>query len=136
MGIEYDLQQEQVDQLDLKQFVSIGLGISVRATVEKMQAQNQHCAIITEDGAPVGIFTDRDVIRRIIDAPETWHRPIDDFMTPSPLTVKSKDSVNAALSLMNREHLRNVPVVDNKGILVGNLSHYAIISYLAERFSI
>jgi CBS domain-containing protein len=82
----------------------------------------------------VGIFTDRDILRRVVDAAETWNHPIEEVMTPTPLTVNSTDSADTALNLMNERHFRNVPVLDETGAVIGNLTHYAIVKYLADHF--
>jgi CBS domain-containing protein len=67
---------------------------------------------------------------KIADNIETWHRPIDDFVRPSPFTVNGKDSLKTALTLMDEKQFRNIPVVDDQGRLVGNLTHHALIEYL------
>ena len=55
-------------------------------------------------------------------------------MTHSPLTVNATSRADMALALMDFKHFRNVPVVDDQGKVVGNLTHYAIIKYLSDRF--
>jgi CBS domain-containing protein len=134
MSLEQDLQNERVVHLDLNGFTRVEIGASVKTTVEKMRAEKHHCAVITDQGVLAGIFTDRDILQKIAGQPQTWNYPIEDFMTPAPVTVSLTDAANTALALMNREHFRNVPVVDEAGLVVGNLTHYAIIKYLADRF--
>ncbi len=134
MSFEQDLQKEQVAHLDLSNYTSVEIGISVRRTIEQMRAEKHTCALITDQGALVGIFTEHDILTKIVDDPETWILPIDDFITPAPLTVKAKDPLHIALALMEKNHFRNVPVLDEDGKLKGNLTHYAIIKYLADRF--
>ncbi len=135
MSLETDLQQEQVSHLDLKNFTRVGVGTSVKTTVEKMQAENQNCAVIVDDEqALVGIFTDRDILRKVVDNREVWDLPIDDVMTLNPLTVNSNSRADLALALMDFKHFRNVPVIDEAGKVIGNLTHYAIIKYLSDRF--
>ena len=134
MSLEYDLWQEQVIHLNLTEFTVVEIGTSVKTTIDRMRAENHNCAFITENGQLVGIFTDRDILRRVVDTPEIWQRPIDDVMTPDPLSVKLTDPADAALNLMNQNHFRNVPVLDEKGTVIGNLTHYAVIKYLADHF--
>ena len=134
MSLEQDLQHEKVRHLDLTQFTEVTVGTSVRDTVTQMQKKGHHSAIVTKDGALAGIFTDRDLLRRVVDVPQCWDHPIEKVMTPSPLTVNANDEAFAAMQLMDEKHFRNVPVVDNAGKVVGNLTHYAIIKYLADRF--
>lgn len=135
MSLEHDLQQEQVTCFDLMNFTSVEIGTSVKTTIEKMRAENQHCAIVVDKGSLVGIFTDRDVLRKVVDARDTWDLPIDDIMTPSPTSVNANDRADVALALMDYKHFRNIPVLDDQGTVVGNLTHYAIIKYLNDHFS-
>lgn len=134
MSLEKDFRQEQVVHLDAGTFTRVESGMPVKDVVEKMRRDNHNCAIITDNGALVGIFTDRDLLRKVVDVPDTWGQAIDSVMTPAPITVKSTAPAYAALELMDEKHFRNVPVVDENGLVVGNLTHYAIIKYLADRF--
>jgi CBS domain-containing protein len=134
MSLEYDLRQEQVIHLNLTEFTQVESGASVRATIEKMRQENHNCAFVTHQGRLVGIFTDRDILRKVVAAPESWDQPIETVMTAQPLTVNTSDPADTALNLMNEKHFRNVPVLDNKGTVIGNLTHYAIVKYLADRF--
>lgn len=134
MSLEQELQHEQVNHLDLSNFIAVEIGTSVKTVVEAMRTEQRNCAIVTDQGALVGIFTDHDILIKVAANPDTWQLPIDDFITLAPLTVNAADPVDKALALMNKNHFRNVPVLDDAGQVVGNLSHYAIIQYLANRF--
>ncbi|GAB4424570.1 MAG: hypothetical protein Kow0031_03600 [Anaerolineae bacterium] len=134
MSLENDLQQEQVMHLDVGSFTVVESGTSVKDTVEKMRAEKHNCAIITKGGTLAGIFTDRDLLNKVVNAPNLWANAIDAVMTESPITVNAHDPAYQALDLMDEKHFRNVPVVNSQGQVVGNLPHYAIIKYLADRF--
>lgn len=135
MSLENSLKQEQVIHLDLNRFSAVEVGTTVAETVRKMRNADHHCAIVhNEEGDLVGIFTDRDILSKVVDAPEMWDKPIEQFMTSSPITVDSMDPAYKALALMDSKHFRNVPVVDQNGVIIGNLTHYAIIKYLSDRF--
>ena len=134
MSLERDLQSEQVIHLDLSGFTEVESGTTTRATVDLMQQNGHNCALILQEGAIKGIFTDRDVLRKVVDAPAVWDGPIDTVMTPNPVTVHASDPADKALQIMDDHHFRNVPVLDNDGQVIGNLTHYAIIKYLADRF--
>ncbi len=134
MSLEQDLQQERVIHLDISKLTQVQAGTTVKEVVAKMRQDGRNCAIILKDEAITGIFTDRDLLRKVVDAPETWDMPIDNLMSDSPISVNASDPAYAALDLMDQKHFRNVPVVDNNGKLVGNLTHYAVIKYLADRF--
>lgn len=120
--------------LDVGSFTIVKSGTTVKETVQKMRTENHNCAIVTKDDALVGIFTDRDLLNKVVNVPNLWAGPIDAVMTESPITVNTNDPAYQALDLMDEKHFRNVPVVNNAGQVVGNLTHYAIIKYLADRF--
>jgi CBS domain-containing protein len=134
MSLEHDLRQEQVIHLNLTEFTEVESGTSVRATIKKMRQENHNCAFITNQGKLTGIFTDRDILRKVVDVPQSWDQPIETVMTAQLSTVNSSDAADAALNLMNEKHFRNVPVLDDKGSVIGNLTHYAVVKYLADRF--
>ena len=134
MSLEKDLQEEQVIHLDLTQFTAVKAGTSIKDTIEKMREGGHHSAVVTQDGVLAGIFTDRDIMRKVVDAPETWERPIEEAMTASPTTANADDSAYAAMVMMDSGRFRNVPIVDADGKVIGNLTHYAIVKYLADRF--
>jgi CBS domain-containing protein len=135
MSLEQNLRQEQVDSLELSDYISVEIGTSVRSVVEQMRSDNHNCAIVTDRGVLTGIFTDHDILIKIADNPETWNLPIDDFVRPSPFTVNAKDSLKTALTLMDEKQFRNVPVLDDDGNLVGNLTHHALVDYLTSHVS-
>lgn len=134
MSLERDLRAEQVAYLDLTSFVAAESGAPVRAVLDKMRQEGQGCALIALRGRLVGIFTERDVLCKVIDQPQSWEGPVSAVMTPSPDTVRPTEPVAAALRLMNRGHYRNVPVVEADGAIVGNLTHYAILGFFSDRF--
>jgi CBS domain-containing protein len=89
---------------------------------------------VLKNGRLVGIFTDRDVLKKVVDAPLTWDQPIERLMTRDPETVRPEEGVGEALQPMIAGHYRNVPVVAADGTLCGNLTHHAIIKFLSDRF--
>jgi signal-transduction protein with cAMP-binding, CBS, and nucleotidyltransferase domain len=134
MSLERDLRAEQVASLDLSFFVAAESSTPVRGVLDQMRKEGQGCALITQNRRLVGIFTERDVLCKVIDQPKRWEGPVSAVMTPSPDTVRPTEPVAAALRLMNRGHYRNVPVVEADGAVIGNLTHYAILGFFSDRF--
>lgn len=129
-----DLQQEKIIHLDLHEFSTVESGTLVRDVIETLRRERHNCALILRDGALVGIFTDRDVLRKVATQPTTWDQPVDEFMTPAPTTMTPDESGKKALELMEQGGFRNIPVVDADGTIRGNVSHYAFIKFLADHF--
>jgi CBS domain-containing protein len=70
--------------------------------------------MVVDDGALVGIFTERDAVFRVLapglDAKVTR---LAEVMTPAPVTVDPERSFGYALQLMHEHGFRHVPVVEN-----------------------
>ena len=133
MSLAQDLQQAQIESLDLSNYIVVEIGTSVKNVIEQMRSGNHNCAIVTDRDALIGIFTDHDILIKIADNPDTWNLPIDDFIRPSPFTLNAKDSLKTALTLLDEKQFRNVPVLNDDGNIIGNLTHQALVEYLAER---
>jgi CBS domain-containing protein len=133
-NVEARLLAEPVRRLDLSEFCLVTADTTVRKTIVRMRATNNHCAFIVGEGTHiVGILTDRDVLKRIVSHPETWDQPVSEVMTASPDTLSATATTNDALDMMATGHYRNVPVMDDDA-LVGNVTHFAVIKFLTEHF--
>lgn len=134
MSIEADLKNEKIFHLDLHEFSTVGRKTSVRDVIDTMRRERRNCALVLDGDALVGIFTDRDVLKKVVSTPELWDTPIEEVMTATPTTIDPQDSADNALQMMDDGHFRNVPVVDSDGQIRGNVSHYAFIKFLADHF--
>ncbi|MCA9899094.1 MAG: CBS domain-containing protein, partial [Anaerolineales bacterium] len=59
-----------------------------------------------------------------------------DIMTANPVTVTPDTSAADALWLMDEKKFRNLPVVGRDGKIRGNMTHQAVISFLAARYPV
>jgi CBS domain-containing protein len=134
MDLREDLLTEQVNHMDLSTFCVAQSGSTIREVVEKMRQENVNvCLIVTGDDL-VGILTDRDVLRKVAGKNEVWDKAVTTIMTPDPITIDPTASAAEALWLMDEKRIRNLPAVDGSGKVVGNMTHQAIINYLAARY--
>jgi len=106
---------------------------TVGQVVELMRDKSVGCVLVSEQGKIVGIFTERDLMRRVLAAGKSLDAPIRDFMTANPVAVSSKDPIEKAVRLMEEGGYRHLPVVD-QGKPVGILSVKRIVHYLVEHF--
>jgi len=78
----------------------------------------------TDHMIPIGFLTDRDIVIRVVAAGlEAGSVRVDQCMSLDVQTIGSNAPVTEALSMMERSHLRRLPVIDDTGCLVGILSH-------------
>jgi len=96
--------------------------ISVAEAARRMAKKNVGAVVVIEDGRLVGIFTERDVVFRVVarglDPAQTR---VGEAMTPSPLTIDAAERFGHALLIMHDNRFRHLPVIEN-GKLVGIVS--------------
>ena len=88
--------------------------------------------IVTDGPEPVGIFTERDVLKLAGAGASFGTALLRDVMTPSPLTVTPDVGILDAAQMMGARNLRHLPVVEG-GNLVGIVSIKDVLGFLAER---
>ncbi len=80
-------------------------------------------------------MTERDVLMKVVARDVTYEEPVDNFMTRDPLTLTLDDTVGEAISLMNRENIRNVPIINpTNGEAIALFRVQDVIDYLAEAY--
>jgi CBS domain-containing protein len=73
-------------------------------------------------GRLVGVITDRDIAIRHVAEGRGSDAPVRDVMSGGVITCTPDDSVDTVMELMGREQVRRVPIVDDRGSLVGVVS--------------
>jgi CBS domain-containing protein len=73
-------------------------------------------------GRLVGVITDRDIAVRHVAEGRTTDTAVRDVMSGGVKTASPEDSVESVMELMGREQVRRIPVVDDRGSLVGVVS--------------
>jgi CBS domain-containing protein len=87
-----------------------------------MKAGNVGAIAIVENGRLCGIFTERDVVYRVLaDELEPHATRLEQVMTPTPQTITPDRPFGHALHLMYEGGFRHVPVVEG-GKLIGMVS--------------
>ena len=109
--------------------------VSVLEAVHLMRDRHAGCVLVVRGGKLHGIFTDRDVVCRVVaagvDPAKTAVRRV---MTPTPETLRPSDSIAYALNLMTLGGYRHIPLVDKTGAPVGTVSMKDIVGYLVGFF--
>ena len=107
--------------------VSMPASRSVQEAAKEMASRSISCIVITEQKKPIGIVTERDLVRRIIakgKLPEDFE--LKDIMTKNPITVKPDASIVDAARMMKRNKIRRFPIIE-KGFLVGIITETDIL---------
>ena len=94
--------------------------------LEATQKMNEHgigALVVTEGDRVVGMFTERDVLRRVVScerAPHDIH--VGEVMTNEVVCCGPKEDVDEVRAVMKNRRIRHIPVCDGEGSLMGLIS--------------
>ncbi len=116
-----------VAELMAKVVVSVSPKEMFSSVVLLMREKNCSCILVSENGKPKGIITERDVVRFFAKAmmpeaatyPPFNNVPVSEEMTPEPVCVQETTSLYDALLLSRSRNLRHLLVVDENEKLAG-----------------
>jgi serine phosphatase RsbU (regulator of sigma subunit) len=104
----------------------------LQAVIRRMTEHRIGAVLLGRDGIVTGIFTERDLLRIAPDAPPSWRAsPVADWMTRDPHTISPDLGWEEAAVLLERLHVRHLPVVEN-GRAIGILSARQLMAFRAE----
>lgn len=116
--------------------VTVDQAVPVHEAIELMNRKNITAVIVTAAAKPGGIFTERDVLKRVaakeIDIKKT---AIKEVMTAPIIIMPRSALVGDVLAEMYHRDIRNMPVKDDQGELIGLLAMPEILQF-ARAFNI
>jgi CBS domain-containing protein len=134
MDLARNLKIESVSRLHPTPPLQVRPLATVADAVELMRAEQVGCVLVCADERLLGIFTERDLMRRVLAPGKALTEAVSSHMTPNPVVVNPKEPIGAAVRLMEEGGYRHLPVVDEVGRPLGVLSVKRIIHYLVEHF--
>lgn len=107
---------------------------SLAAAIQLMKAKGQGVVLVVDDGTLKGIFTERDVLNRIVGEPlDLEKEKLADYMTKDPETLTMQDKIAFVLNRMTMGGYRRVPIVDAQGKPCGLVSVKEVIQYIVSQ---
>lgn len=106
-------------------------GMTARDAAKLMQREDTGVLPVVENEQSrklVGLVTDRDIAIRVIGEGRDGETRISEIMSGDRLTTaRANDTVDRVMEAMGDEQVRRVPVVDERGSLVGIVSQADIV---------
>ncbi len=86
-------------------------------------------AVVIENGTPVGIVTEKDLISKIVARNKVPSEvSVEEVMSQPVITINPNTSLREAARIMMKKGIRRLPVVNNSGELVGIITDNDILS--------
>src|SRR3981081_1142666 len=108
MDLTRKLKSETVSRLFPSQPLLIQATQPVADAVKLMREKKVGCVLVCEQSRIVGIFTESDLLRRVLSQGRRLDTPMQECMTPDPVTVHPKDSISCAIKCMQKGGYRHL----------------------------
>ena len=105
--------------------------MTVRKAVKLMDENNIGVLPVCEDDRPIGVLTERDILRRVLAKGIDMDKyTVEDIMTKNPVTIAHDASILEATRLMSENNFRRLLVVKG-GKLVGVVTAKDVIEVMS-----
>jgi len=130
--VERSLMEETVGSLRPRAAVTLPTTATVGEAIQKMLACDIGAVlIVTDDDRLLGIFSERDLLTKVVDAPNHATKLLPQFMTPNPEAVRESDTLAFVLHKMDSGGYRHLPVLKN-GRPVGMISVRDMLRHITQ----
>jgi CBS domain-containing protein len=123
-----------VKQVNLSPGLKVSGKTPLAKVIESMRQEKSGCVVTVEGEKITGIFTERDLLTKVMNEKVDWNEPVSKFITPDPVTMKSDEPLRKALFLMRKKNFRHIPITGDQGELTGVLSVRNVIRLFSEHF--
>ena len=108
--------------------VTISPTATVMDAIRAMAGAKVGSVLVADGNHLEGIFSERDVMLRVVMEgrnPETTQ--VEEVMTAPVITIPVTTAGDEALKVMLEDHIRHLPVVDNRGDVLGIVSMRSLL---------
>ena len=107
---------------------------SLDEAISLLQTHRSGCLLVVDAaGKLLGIFTERDVVLRIINhGIDLKGSVVSEHMTKEPATATMTTTVAFALNMLSHGGFRNIPIVDDEGFPVGLMNVKNLVDFLVQ----
>ena len=92
---------------------------SIKYAGQILKAVGIGCIIVVDDGGPVGILTERDIVQKVVaDGLNPEETKVGDVMSRNLIILKKHNTVEEAVDIMDRNHIKKIPIAED-GQIVG-----------------
>jgi serine phosphatase RsbU (regulator of sigma subunit)/CBS domain-containing protein len=125
----------QVRHVMVRDPISVAPTAPLMDVIQLMSRHRIGAVLVGDKGRVDGIFTERDLLRYAAEAPHGWRqRPVSDWMTRELQTISADASWEDAVALMERIHVRHLPVMDHDRV-VGLVTARNLIAWRTEHLN-
>src|SRR5215510_16019457 len=101
---------QSVSVLQTDDYMVVSPFTPLSQAIEAMKEDEGGCVIVSDDGRVAGIFTERDLLTKVLGEKVDLESPISQWMQPNVETLSAEATIGDAVRLMNERSFRNIPL--------------------------
>jgi CBS domain-containing protein len=106
---------------------------SILDAVKLMQEKRVGALVVLDHGKPIGMFTERDVLNRVVACDcNPAETSVSDVMTKNIVVVNPDTTVEQAMAIISDKRMRHLPVMEGDELVgivsIGDLTHWLVKS--------
>ena len=113
---ETSVVEDKIGQVMSKPVRTVKLEEKLSAALVVMVKNDIGSVIVVEGQSPVGIVTERDVVRQILKRSQVLEEPVKQVMSKPVITGSTSMSVQEAIDLMLKNKIRQLPVMEGNSL--------------------
>ncbi|MDZ4187179.1 MAG: diguanylate cyclase [Hydrogenophaga sp.] len=133
MGFEYLVELKTVASAMTLAPLTLDVTDTLSSAARLMAEKRISCVLITQDGEPVGLVTERDMVRFSRMGKTQWRRPLAEVMSGPLQTVTPDMPLQQAAKHMEASQVRRLGVVE-AGRLIGLITRHDVVKALQGRY--
>ena len=108
--------------------VTVSRTVTVLEAIHAMAGAKVGSVAVVSDNFLVGIFSERDVmLRMVVEGRDPKTTLVEEVMTSPVQTIQKRTTGDEALRIMVQNHIRHLPVVDEKGNIQAMVSMRSLL---------
>lgn len=126
--------RKPIKHLRVRKPLQVPPEMSVADAVQLMNEKGLGCVLVAENEKLAGIFTERDVLKKVVGKLDVEKTKVKDVMTRDPESFQSEDKIAFVLNAMHVGGYRHVPIVDENKKPIAVVSIKDIVAFILDNF--
>ena len=114
-----------------KELISVSPDTGIRDAISKMAEKSAGTALVMDGNKLVGIFSERDVIRKVYLQDKCSKTKVSEIMSTKLTTVKADTTLESCMEMMTEKRIRHLPVMSGDQV-IGVISIGDIVKFMVQ----
>ncbi|MBI5788466.1 MAG: diguanylate cyclase [Candidatus Schekmanbacteria bacterium] len=123
-----------IQSIMTREVISLQTGTPLKEAITQMSSKNISCIIINQDSRPLGIITERDLLKIAAQDKDINQLKVEEAMTAPIKTVSHNMDIYQAAVYLEKHHFRRIVIVDDEGKLLGLVTQTDLKNHLGAAY--